>query len=54
MKQLTDQVNNVTQQRIEQIINQSSREIERVAPKIICGAIENVYQTPFRLLGNFG
>ena len=29
-------------------------EIERVAPKIIEGAIEEVYKTPFRLLGNLG
>ena len=35
MKQLTDQVNNVAQQRIEQIINQGGKEIERVAPKVI-------------------
>ena len=29
-------------------------EIERIAPKIIKGAIEDVYKTPFRLLGNLG
>ena len=29
-------------------------EIERVLPKILCGAIEDVYQTSFRLLGRFG
>ena len=29
-------------------------EIERVAPKIIQGAMEEVYKTPFRLLGNLG
>ena len=28
--------------------------IERVLPKILPGAIEDVYKTPFRLLGNFG
>ena len=28
--------------------------IERVLPKILRGAIEDVYKTPFRLLGNFG
>ena len=43
MKRVTDQVNNVAQQRIEQIINQGGKEIERVAPKIIRGAIEDVY-----------
>ena len=29
-------------------------EIERVARKIIKGTIEEVYKTPFRLLGNLG
>ena len=28
--------------------------MERVLPKIIRGAIEDVYKTPFRLLGNLG
>lgn len=28
--------------------------MERIAPKIIKGAIEEVYKTPFRLLGNLG
>ena len=28
--------------------------MERVLPKILRGAIEDVYQTPFRLLGKFG
>ena len=28
--------------------------IERVLPKILRGAIADVYKTPFRLLGNFG
>ena len=32
----------------------SGAEIERVAPKIITGAIEEVHKTPFRLLGNLG
>ena len=30
------------------------RELESVLPKILCGAIEDVYQTPFRMLGNLG
>ena len=28
--------------------------MERVLPKILRGAIDDIYQTPFRLLGNFG
>ena len=39
---------------INQIILQGGKEVERVLPKILRVAIEDVYQTPFRLLGNFG
>ena len=53
MKQLTDQVHNVAEQRIRQVLDQDSEKIEKIAPKIIRGAIEDVYQTPFRLLGKF-
>ena len=28
--------------------------MERVLPKIVLGAIEDIYQMSFRLLGNFG
>ena len=41
-------------ERINQVISQGGKEIERVLPKILRGAIEDVYQTPFRLLRNFG
>ena len=41
-------------QRIDQIISQGGKEVEPVLPKILRGAIEDVYQTPFRLLRNFG
>ena len=39
---------------INQIISQAGKEVERVLPKILRGAIEDVCQTPFRLLANFG
>ena len=42
------------EQRINQIISKDGVEVERVLPKILRGAIEDVYQTPFWLLGNFG
>ena len=54
IKGATNKINNIAQQRINQIISQGGREIERVLPGILRGAIENVYQTQFRLLGNFG
>ena len=45
---------NITYKRINQIISQGGKEVERVIPKILREAMEDVYQTPFRLLGNFG
>ena len=44
----------VAEQRINHIISKGGAEVERVFLKILRGAIEDVYQTPFRLLGNFG
>ena len=46
------EINKITQQRIDQVVRSGGAEIERVAPKIIRSAIEEVYKTPFRLLGN--
>ena len=54
IKAATKDINKFTEQRINQIISQSGKELERVVPKILCGAIEDVYQTPFRILGNLG
>ena len=50
----TSDINKIAQQRIDQAIRTGGAEIERVAPKTIRGAIEEVYKTPFRLLGNLG
>ena len=50
----TSDINKIAQQRIDQAIRTGGAEIERVAPKIIREAIEEVYKTPFRLLGNLG
>ena len=36
------------------MINQSGQQVKKIAPKIIKGAIEQVYKMPFRLLGKFG
>ena len=52
--QATGEINKIAKQRINQIIRSGSSEIERVAPKIIRGAIEEAYKTPFRSLGNLG
>lgn len=40
--------------RLNQAISTRGAQIERVLLKILRGAIEDVYKTPFRLLGNFG
>ena len=47
-------IDKIAKQRINQVIRDGGAELERVAPKIIRGAIEEVYKTPFRLLGNLG
>ena len=54
ISQATREINKIAQQRIDQVVRSGGAEIEHVAPKIIRGAIEEVYKTPFRLLGNLG
>ena len=54
IKNARNEINNIAKQRIDQIISQDRKKIERVLPKVLRGVIEGVYQTPFRLLGNFG
>ena len=53
IKTAADDINKAAEQRINQMISKGGAEVERVLPKILRGAIEDVYQTPFRLLGNF-
>ena len=55
------EINNITQQRTNQIISQVwvgeggwDRKIKKVLPNILRGATEDVYQTTFCLLGKFG
>ena len=52
--QATGEINKIAQERIDQLVRSGGAEVERVAPKIIKGAIEEVCETPFRLLGNLG
>ena len=54
IKATTNDINNTATGMINQIISQAGKEVERVLPKILRGAIEDVCQTPFRLLANFG
>ena len=54
IKGATGNINKIVKQRINQIISQGKKEIDRILPNVLRGAIEDVYQTPFRLLRNFG
>ena len=52
IKGATNEINNIAKQRIDQIVSQGGKEVEHVFPKILRGAIEDVYQAAFRLLGD--
>ena len=52
--QATGEINKIAQDRIDQIIRSGGAEVKCIIPKIIRGVIEEVYKTPFRMLGNFG
>ena len=54
IKHVRSEINNIAEQRINQAISQGGKELERVLANIFRGAIEDVYQTPFSLLGRFG
>ena len=54
IKVTTDNKNKIAELIINQLIPQGGKEIDSIFPKVLRGAIEDVYQTPFRLLGNFG
>ena len=54
IKNASSEIKNISQQQISQIIRQGGQEIERILSKIQSVAIEDVYQTPFRMLIKFG
>ena len=54
IKAATNDINEIAKDRINQIISRGGKEVECVLPKILREAIEDIYQMPFRLLGNFG
>ena len=54
IKAATNDINEIAKDRINQIISRGGKEVECVLPKTLREAIEDVYQMPFRLLGNFG
>ena len=50
----TSDINKIAKDRIDQVIKNGGAEVERIAPKIIRGSIEEVYKTLFWLLGDLG
>ena len=54
IKNAGNKISNIAKERINQIITLGGKEVEPVLPKILRGAIEDVCQTPFRMLANFG
>ena len=52
--QASKEIDKITEARIRQVINDGGLQIQKIAPQIVRGAIEDVYKTPFRLLGNLG
>ena len=54
ISQTSKEIDKIAEARIRQAINSGGQQIQKIAPQIIRGAIEDVYKTPFRLLGNLG
>ena len=55
IKQATNDIDQMVKNRLNQAIKTGGAEIEHVLPKILCGAIEDVYKTPYSsllILGN--
>ena len=52
--QASNEIGKITEARIRQAINDGGQQIQKIAPQIMRGAIEDVYKTPFMLLGNLG
>ena len=54
IRQSSKELDAIASRRINQLTRNTTDEIKRIASGLIRGAIEKVYETPFRLLGNFG
>ena len=51
INQASKETDKIAEARIRQVINSGGQQIQKIAPQIIQGAIEDFYKTPFRLLG---
>ena len=54
INQASKEIDKIAEARIKQVINSGGQQIQKMAPQIIQEAIEDVYKTPFRLLGKLG
>ena len=54
MNKATTGLDNITAKRVEQISRETGRMLKQIVPDLIRGAIEELYKTPFRLLGKLG
>ena len=52
--QTSREIEKIAEARIKQLINNDGQQVKKIAPQIIRGGIKDVYETPFRLLGNRG
>ena len=54
MNKATTGLDDITAKRVEQISRETGRTLKQIAPDLIRGAIEELYKTPFCLLGKLG
>ena len=54
INQASKEIDKIAEVRIKQVINSGGQQIQKMAPQIYREAIEDVYKTPFRLLGKLG
>ena len=54
INQASKEIDKIAEARIKQVINSGGQQIQKLELHIIWGAIEDVYKTPFRLLGKLG
>ena len=52
--QASKEIDKIAEARIRQVIDDGGQQIQKITPQIIREAIEDVYKTPFRILGKLG
>ena len=54
MNEATNGLDKVTARRVEQLSRETGETLKKIAPQLIRNAIEELYKTPFCLLGKLG